>query len=143
LALDNVTIHFEDISTFPVSSKQASLWLNQVCRDEGTRLTSLTIVLCDDEYLLDMNRNYLSHDYYTDILTFDTSEAETIEGDLFISIDRVKENASTHQVSFENELHRVMVHGLLHLLGYKDKGGQESKIMTAKENTYLSLLTNL
>jgi rRNA maturation RNase YbeY len=141
--LDNVTIHFEDISTVPVSSKQAALWLNRVCREEGTRLTSLTIVLCDDEYLLDMNRTYLSHDYYTDIITFDTGEEGTIEGDLFISINRVKENASTHQVSFDNELYRVMVHGLLHLLGYSDKDGQAQQIMTAKENTYLSLLTDL
>lgn len=88
-----------------------------------------------------MNRSYLSHDYYTDIITFDISEeSQVIEGELYISLDRVRENADAVSASFESELHRVLIHGVLHLIGYLDKSDSDQKIMRSKEDAYLSLL---
>lgn len=88
-----------------------------------------------------MNRSYLSHDYYTDIITFDISEeSQVIEGELYISLDRVRENADAVSASFESELHRVLIHGVLHLMGYLDKSDSDQKIMRSKEDAYLSLL---
>ena len=98
----------------------------------------ITIIFCSDDYLLDKNRAYLNHDYYTDIITFDYSENDVVSGDLFISIDRVKDNANTYGISFDNELKRVVYHGILHLCGYKDKTEKDKKEMREKENYYLS-----
>ena len=123
-------------------------WLSKVARKEGRRIGELNYIFCTDEYLLDMNREHLGHDYYTDIITFDLSEgkrrkiasAEPIIGDIYISVDRVKENAESYGVSFIVELQRVMVHGLLHLTGYKDKTKAEKAAMRLKEDACLSLL---
>ena len=98
----------------------------------------IMIIFCSDDYLLDKNRDYLNHDYYTDIITFDYSENDVVSGDLFISIDRVKDNAITYGISFDNELKRVVYHGILHLCGYKDKTEKDKKEMREKENYYLS-----
>jgi rRNA maturation RNase YbeY len=97
----------------------------------------ITIVFCNDDYLLEVNRSYLNHDYYTDIITFDYSENKTISGDLFISLDRVKENAGIYQVSFHHELVRVVFHGILHLCGYNDKYTEDIKLMREKEDLFL------
>jgi rRNA maturation RNase YbeY len=102
----------------------------------------ITIIFCSDDYLLSVNRTYLNHDYYTDIVTFDYSENTVVSGDLFISIDRVKENANTYSISFDNELKRVVYHGILHLCGYKDKTELEEKEMREKENYYLNLFVS-
>ncbi len=101
-------------------------------------LNSVTIIFCSDDYLLKMNRRFLNHDFYTDILTFDLSTNHSVQGEIYISTDRVKENAYLHKLSFQNELHRVIFHGALHLCGYIDKSKKEKTIMTAKEDKYLN-----
>ena len=108
--------------------------------DEGCVLGDITFVFCSDEELLGVNKEFLNHDYYTDIITFDYSEGSVISGDLFISIDRVKENALSFNVKIMEELHRIAFHGVLHLLGYNDKTEAEVIIMRAKENHYLNKL---
>lgn len=113
------------------------LWLNNVIVNEGYECGSVTIVFCSDDELLEMNRKFLDHDYYTDIITFDYCEDKEVNGDLFISIDRVVDNAETIGVKYEDELRRVCVHGVLHLCGYKDKTEEEEKMMRIKENFYL------
>ena len=103
-------------------------WIDQIIKDHQFILEELNYIFCSDEYLLNINIEHLNHDYYTDIITFDNSdEPKKIESDIFISIDRVNENCSEHHVSPENELHRVMIHGVLHLLGFKDKTEEEKK----------------
>lgn len=134
-----VSFHSEQID-FKVSDENAVAgWLQEVCISEGKTLVEVSYILCSDDYLLEMNRKYLNHDYYTDVITFDYCEADDVSGDVFISIDRVSENAENVGVSEEDELHRVMVHGLLHLLGYHDKKVIDKEQMTAKEDFYLSL----
>lgn len=114
-------------------------WLDSVAQAENRSLSEIAFVFCSDDYLLDINQRFLAHDYYTDVITFDYSIESSISGDVFVSIDRVAENAAQVGVSFENELHRVLVHGVLHLLGYKDKTSEEKAVMTDKEDFYLSL----
>lgn len=114
------------------------LWLNTVIKDEGFVCGEIAIVFCDDEYLLEMNNRFLKHDFYTDIITFDYSDAAVISGDLFISIDRIIENAASLNVLYFTELQRVCVHGVLHLLGYKDKTNSDIKEMRNKEEFYLN-----
>ena len=132
-------IHFctEDI-TFSLKEKlKHKAWLSEVAKQEGKKILELTYVFCSDEYLLQINQEYLNHDTLTDIVTFDNSEdPKKIEGDIFISIDRVKENGEKLGTS-ETELERVMVHGLLHLLGYKDKKKEDKAAMTEKEDFYI------
>jgi rRNA maturation RNase YbeY len=108
--------------------------------EEGKELGDLTLIFCSDEELLTLNQEHLKHDYYTDIITFDYSTETYIAGDLFISIDRVLENSSVEKVPFDEELHRVVYHGLLHLLGYNDKNEEEIRTMRSKENYYLTKL---
>jgi rRNA maturation RNase YbeY len=132
-------IHFctEDI-TFSLKEKlKHKAWLNEVAKQEAKKILELTYVFCSDEYLLQINQEYLNHDTLTDIVTFDNSEdPKKIEGDIFISIERVRENGNKLGTS-ETELERVMVHGLLHLLGYKDKKKEDKALMTEKENFYI------
>jgi probable rRNA maturation factor len=117
-------------------------WLKSIAKKEKYLILELNYIFCSDEYLLQINKDFLDHDYYTDIITFDNSETKgKIEGDIFISIDRVKENSKTQKTSLKDELHRVMAHGLLHLTGYKDKTSKEKEIMREKEDTSLSLRT--
>jgi probable rRNA maturation factor len=127
----------EDI-TFSLKEKlKHKAWLNEVAKQEGKKILELSYVFCSDNYLLQINQEYLNHDTLTDIVTFDNSEnPKKIEGDIFISIDRVKENGEKLGTS-ETELERVMVHGLLHLLGYKDKKKEDKEVMTEKEDFYI------
>jgi probable rRNA maturation factor len=111
--------------------------INALISVEEFETGDITIVFCNDDYLLKVNRSYLNHDYYTDIITFDYSENKTISGDLFISLDRVKENAGIYQVSFHHELARVVFHGILHLCGYNDKYTEDIKLMREKEDLFL------
>ena len=113
-------------------------WIIRAFEKEGKQLGSINIIACSDTYLLDLNQSYLQHDYFTDILTFQYSE-EPVEGELFISVDRVRENAKDRDLPFQEELKRVVIHGILHLIGYSDKEKKEKLAMTAKEDTYLSL----
>ena len=104
---------------------------------ENFKSGEITIVFCIDDYLLEINKTYLNHDFYTDIITFDYSGNDFVSGDLFISVDRVKDNAESFSVSFDNELKRVIYHGVLHLCGYKDKTENDEKEMREKENFYI------
>jgi len=130
----------EDCSVVLKNKAQLRDWFINTTRAEGNRIKELNYVFCSDAYLLEMNQSYLNHDTYTDIITFDNSETdENVLGDIFISIDRIRENAKNFGVTETDELHRVMIHGLLHLLGYGDKSKTEKAKMTEKENHYLAL----
>ena len=115
-------------------------WLTKVVINENMSIGILSIVLGSDEWLLEKNVEFLNHDFYTDIITFDYTEDQIISGDLLISLDRVTENAELNNVSRETELMRVVVHGTLHLLGYDDKSKKDAELMRKKEDYYLSLL---
>ncbi|QJW91822.1 rRNA maturation RNase YbeY [Spirosoma taeanense] len=129
----------EDVD-YKLPQKQATRqWLKQQAEREGYAVGDLNYIFCSDEYVLQVNRDYLHHDYYTDIITFDQREDEAkIEGDIFISVDRVADNASQLGVPAEQEMRRVLAHGLLHLCGYGDKTGEEEKQMRAKEEEWLA-----
>ncbi len=114
-------------------------WLTRIFASEKAMLTRLDYVFCSDEYLLQINQQYLLHDTFTDIITFDYSDGGAVAGDVFISVDRVKENAGLFKVDFKDELLRVMSHGALHLLGYGDKTKEESKLMRLKEEEKMKL----
>lgn len=110
-------------------------WLKHIASAENNTIGDLNYIFCSDEYLLDINRQYLNHDFYTDVIGFPTSQLpDPVSGDIFISIDRIKENAVAHEASFHEELLRVMSHGILHFLGYMDKSEDEARIMRDKEN---------
>ena len=115
------------------------LGLTSLLIEEQKYLGTITVVFCSDEYLLEMNRRHLDHDYFTDIITFDYCEGDLVSGDLFISVDRVLENSLKEQVGFLNELARVCVHGVLHLCGYSDKSSSERVVMRNREDHYLRL----
>ena len=118
-------------------------WIKNTIEAEGYVLEELNFIFCSDEYLLAINQQYLQHDTYTDVITFDNSEVlKTIVGDIFISIERIQENARNYKGKTADELCRVMIHGTLHLLGYKDKGKTAKTLMTQKEDHYLSQLSN-
>ncbi len=129
----------EDVSLPLFNQSSVTAWLCNVCESENKELDEVSIIFCSDDYLLTMNNEYLQHDYYTDIITFDYCFDNQVVGDLFISVDRVSDNAKLNQVSFNNELLRVMVHGILHLIGFKDKSDEDSKLMRLKEDEYLNL----
>ena len=135
-----VEIHIEDIEEIPgINPEFLFAWFNHVCEIEKKTLGEITVIFCSDEYLLEMNRTHLSHDYYTDIITFDYSEESEVSGDLFISVDRVDDNAKELSNTFIDELNRVCVHGLLHLCGYKDKSPEDESLMRSKEDEMLAL----
>lgn len=131
---------FEEDIAYTLKQKTAVRnWVTETIQAEGFKLKELNYIFCSDRYLLQINQQYLDHDTYTDIVTFDNSDiAKTITGDIFISIDRIRENASKFGVTEANELHRVIIHGALHLLGYKDKSPADKKKMTLKEDFYLN-----
>jgi len=138
-------IHFfsEEINYNLKNKTKIRSWLKQVIHHNKRTITALNYIFTSDEHLLKINQNYLKHNSYTDIITFDHStESDKIESDIFISIDRVRENAANNKTSFSEELHRVMIHGVLHLLGCKDKSDSEKNEMRKKENHYLNLRFN-
>lgn len=132
-----IEFFFEDIPTFEINHEFASQQIEQLIKEENKEAGDISVIFCSDEYLLEMNKTHLNHDYYTDIITFNYVDGKLISGDLFISVDRVKENAVKFEVSFYEELYRVILHGVLHLVGYNDKTGEEKKVMREKENYYL------
>jgi rRNA maturation RNase YbeY len=133
-----IIFHAEDISFSLPDKLKHKQWLQAVAKEEQKKVGELNYVFCSDNYLLEINQEYLQHDTYTDIVTFDNSDnAKIIEGDIFISYERVLENAAKFGTE-SSELQRVMVHGLLHLCGYKDKAKAEKALMTEKENYYLA-----
>jgi len=134
-----INYHTED-TDFSLSDPEAlSLWIKTSIQQENQVLGTLNFIFCSDNYLHKINVEYLNHDTYTDVITF-PYDTTFVEGDIFISIDRIKENATTFDVSFNKELHRVMIHGVLHLMGYGDKTPEEKNQMTLKENIYLRQL---
>lgn len=135
----SLNYYFEEIDEFTFSEK-TNEWIEKIIQSEKKEAGDISFVFCSDHYLLGINKEFLNHDYFTDVITFDYVEGDKISGDIFISIDRVKENAETFNVTYKNELNRVMIHGILHLLGYKDKSVQEKQLMTQKEDEYLSKL---
>ena len=134
-----ISYFYEDTQFVFKGKQRNNRWLRLVAESEIRRLGDISIIFCSDPYILDINLKYLQHDYFTDIITFDYCEGEKISGDLFISIDSVRENAAFYGTEFEDELNRVMVHGILHLIGYDDHTKAEQKTMREKENYYLSL----
>ena len=124
---------------FPLENRNVlKSFIESVFKKEKKKLSSLNYIFCSDKRLLEINRTYLKHDYLTDIITFDLSEGPATTAEVYISVDRVKENARNNKVSFKNELHRVIFHGALHLCGYKDKKKEEIAVMRLKEDQYLS-----
>jgi rRNA maturation RNase YbeY len=121
----------------PESISHLDSWIKDAIANEQKILGEINYIFCDDDYLLEKNQTYLNHDTYTDIITFDYSEENSVSGDIFISIERLKENARKFAVPFDTELRRVMIHGVLHLIGYKDKSDKEKKLMREKEDFYL------
>ena len=133
-----VSYFTQDIVFAFKEKRLTSRWLKFVAESESKRLGDVAIIFCSDNYILDINIKYLQHDYYTDIITFDYCEGNRLCGDLFISVDSVRENASLYGTEFVDELNRVIVHGLLHLMGYDDHTEEDIAMMRAKENYYLS-----
>ncbi len=133
----------EDIKFDYKDKRLTGRWLKAVAEREGRILGPLSVIFCSDPYILGINREYLGHDYYTDIITFDYTEGDKVSGDLFISIDTVRANAVEYGTTFPDELHRVIVHGLLHLIGYDDHTPDDIATMRAKENAALALLEEI
>lgn len=140
-----ILFFFEDVSFSFQKRTLIREWLQKVAKQEHKKIVALNYIFCSDEFLLDLNKTHLNHDTYTDIITFGYSPKNSTEitGDIFISIERVKENAQAYQTSFQNELKRVLSHGLLHLCGYKDKNSADKKTMRAKEENALSLFAKM
>ena len=136
-----MAIHFHNEDVIASFNKTTvTEWLNSCIQDLDYKTGEISIIFCSDDYLLDINKKYLNHDYFTDVITFNYNENNTIIGDLFISIDRVKENAKELKVDFNNELYRVIIHGVLHLCGYNDKTQDQQKEIRTKEDEYLVLI---
>lgn len=140
MALKDIQFFSEDIDFTLKEKQKVRQWIGATIKAEGfKRVGELSFVLCSDAYLLEINRQYLDHDTFTDIVTFDSSEDEgVISGDIFISVERTMENAKKFNVSERDELHRVIIHGILHLCGYYDKKKEDKTLMTEKEDYYLA-----
>jgi rRNA maturation RNase YbeY len=135
--VSNFSVYFEDVVPLKLHNRKLQSRVNELILKEQFHPGRLSIIFCSDDYLLNINKQFLGHDYYTDIVTFDYVEDQMVSGDLFISIDRVKENAAVLDLPFMHELYRVILHGVLHLAGYKDKTKAEQKVMREKEDFYL------
>ena len=133
-------IYYNSETDFTLDNQEKiSTWIKNTIEEEAYKLEEISYIFCDDAYLLEKNMEYLNHDTLTDIISFDYSVGKIISGDIFISVERVKENAKEFNVPFTEELHRVIIHGILHYCGYKDKTPEEKQEMRGKENYYLSL----
>ncbi len=135
--MSSIDFFFEDIQPFSIQNSHIHKYINKLIVSEIKECGDISVIFCSDEYLLEMNKQYLSHDYYTDIITFDYVDEDIISGDLFISFDRIKDNTKHLDTELIREIYRVVFHGILHLIGYNDKTGDEQKLMTKKENFYL------
>ncbi|WP_047246887.1 rRNA maturation RNase YbeY [Maribacter thermophilus] len=133
-----IDFHYETDFSLSERDKYSS-WINSICKSEEYSSGELNYIFCDDAYLLNINQQYLQHDTYTDIITFDYTSGKVLSGDIYISVERVKENSIRFNVSFENELLRVMAHGILHLMGYKDKKKEDIKEMRKKEEEKINM----
>jgi rRNA maturation RNase YbeY len=129
----------ENVKMPAIRRRETSAWIRRVAATYGRRVGDVGYLFCDDEHILEVNRQYLGHDYYTDIITFDYCEGDVISGDLVISLDTVRTNAELFHKDYDEELHRVIIHGILHLCGINDKGPGERELMEAAENKALAL----
>lgn len=134
-----ISYYFQDTDFKFRDRRKTNEWLKLAAESEIRRIGNISIIFCSDNYVLDINQKYLQHDYFTDIITFDYCEGDRLSGDLFISVDSVRENSVEFGTEFKDELNRVIIHGLLHLVGYDDHTEKDIKIMRSKENYYLSL----
>ncbi|MCK9162956.1 MAG: rRNA maturation RNase YbeY [Bacteroidales bacterium] len=136
-----ISFNFVEIKDTLSKKNKIKSWIRSVIEEKGMKLGDISYIFCDDEYLLEVNKTYLNHDYFTDIISFDYSDKDKVAGDLFISIDRVRDNAQSLNQEFEKELYRVIIHGVLHLLGLKDKTeAQEKEMRKAEEECLKSLM---
>ena len=138
-----ISYNAENIKIPLIPRRKISAWIKTVAAQNEKKVGEIAYIFCSDERMLVINRQYLNHDYYTDIITFDYSEQKTISGDIFISLDTVRSNAEKFNVTFENELFRVIIHGILHLCGYKDKTSTDAKEMRRREDAALKELIGL
>lgn len=134
-----ISYYFQDTDFKFRDRRRTNEWLKLAAESEIRRIGNISIIFCSDNYVLDINQKYLQHDYFTDIITFDYCEGDRLSGDLFISVDSVRENSVEFVTEFKDELNRVIIHGLLHLVGYDDHTEKDIKLMRSKENYYLSL----
>lgn len=132
-----IEFHFRDVEVPDLDPSSVAPWLIESIEKEGVRPGAINVIFVSDEFLYEMNCSYLNHDYYTDIITFDYGDDDCVIGDLFVSVDRLRDNAETFGCEFNEELLRVIIHGILHLCGYKDKSDDEIILMRMKENEYL------
>lgn len=135
-----VTYQTYGVKSVPVKRRETTAWLRSVAARYGKKIGELAYIFCDDDKIMEVNKEYLNHDYYTDVITFDYTEGDVISGDVFISLDTVRTNAEKYGAAFDDELHRVIVHGVLHLCGINDKGPGERELMEKAENEALALL---
>lgn len=134
-----IDFNFEDVEFDLPDEKSLVSWIDYTCQNEGCETSNITYIFCSDEYLLSVNKQYLNHDYFTDIITFDYVKDKMISGDLFISYDRIVDNAKTFNVSCETELLRVMIHGVLHLIGYDDLTDEDEAEIHKMEDFYINI----
>lgn len=135
-----IAYYAEEVEMPAIQQEAVSEWVRTVARSYGKKTGDISYIFCSDEKILEINRQYLQHDYYTDIITFDYTEGQKIGGDLFISLDTVRSNSETFHTPYNEELHRTIIHGILHLCGINDKGPGEREIMEANENKALAIL---
>ena len=138
-----ITYNTDGVKMPSIKKRENTAWVKAVAASYGKRVGEIAYIFVDDEKILEVNRQYLGHDYYTDIITFDYCEGDVISGDLFISLDTVRTNAERVGATYEEELHRVIIHGILHLCGINDKGPGEREIMEAEEDKALALLARM
>ena len=143
LSNDMITYNTIDVDMPALPERETSAWVRAVAESYGKRVGEVAYVFCNDEKILEVNRQFLQHDYFTDIITFDYTEGQRIGGDLFISLDTVRSNAELFGRPYDEELHRVVIHGILHLCGINDKGPGERELMEAAENKALALLADM
>lgn len=138
-----ITYNTDGVKMPSIKKRENTAWVKAVAASYGKRVGEIAYIFVDDEKILEVNRQYLGHDYYTDIITFDYCEGDVISGDLFVSLDTVRTNAEQVGATYEEELHRVIIHGILHLCGINDKGPGEREIMEAAEDKALALRSSL
>ncbi|MBO4370770.1 MAG: rRNA maturation RNase YbeY [Paludibacteraceae bacterium] len=135
-----ISYHTEDTTKPKICTRRTSAWIKQVAASHGKTIGEIAYIFCSDPYILQVNQQYLQHDYYTDIITFDYCEGDKLSGDIFVSVDTVKSNSEEFHTDFIEELERIIIHGILHLCGFKDKNPKDKAEMTRQEDAALAML---
>ena len=139
MAMNSISFHSEGVKPKTPSKRLLKAWIKEFVANHGKKVNELAFVFCSDEKILEVNRNFLQHDYYTDIITFDYCEGDIVSGDIYISVERVQENAVIHSSDYNTELLRVIAHGVLHLIGFQDKNAESKIEMTVNEDLCISM----